>query len=292
METLQTMYTRLPANFVAKYKGLQYRGWQVLLNKLLSEEPDDRSIIWIAEPKGRIGKNTFLKKYLVENEENSYCINNVGKLGDAADGLRNWMSGGKEPRTVIINLSRSREETITIYDLIECLKDEMMTCTKYKGETKYFLAPHVVVFSNWLPEFEREIKGVMKATLTEDRWKIFTIKDDQLIQMTIEEAKKAKNNETKQEKEKETKHVTKQLPMKPCNGTHMKCEYRLCNYQFNIPCERHCYNCNNNVHNCQYHKQKAYPEIDIDEISSECSECDNTNDIACPKHAYSQSNHL
>ena len=176
--------------YVDEMKKIEYRDWQKTLEKKLLEKSDTRKIKWIYEKKGNTGKSTFCNKYSTEHEDDCYYVNEIGKVGDAYDGLRNWMQTGKKPRVILIDLARTKEENISIYTFIENVKNGVITCTKYQGETKRFISPHIVIFSNWAPAITIKVNEKEKDSLSRDRWEIYTIKENQLKSLKLEEVEK------------------------------------------------------------------------------------------------------
>lgn len=176
-----SLVQKIDKDYLDEMKAIQYREWQQKLHDKISEKANSRKIIWVYEKKGNTGKSTFCNKYSAECESDCYYINEIGKIGDAYDGLRNWMQTGKKPRVILIDLARTKEENISIYTFIENVKNGYITCTKYQGETKRFLTPHIVIFSNWAPAITIKVGDEFKDSLSRDRWDIYTIVGDKLI---------------------------------------------------------------------------------------------------------------
>jgi len=190
------MYKKIDPKLVEEMKEIQYKEWQQDLHDILEKKPDRRSVYWVYEEKGHVGKSQFIEKYCVEHENDSYSLDDIGNRKDATDGLRNWMDTYKTPRVILIDLARSHDRSdLNLYRFIESLKNRRMTCTKYKGEFRVFNTLHVMIFANWLPLFEIENGGIKGPVLSEDRWRIYTIKNNKLIKITLEEAKKQKEIE-------------------------------------------------------------------------------------------------
>lgn len=203
LEKYAIMKKKIDKDLHDEYKEIKNYEWQEELYTKLRGNPDNRKIIWIFETVGNIGKSTFMNKYSIENEKDCYVINDIGRVGDATDGLRNWMLTGKKPRTIMIDLARTREEMISIYTFIENLKNGLITCTKYKGEIMRFKSPHIVIFSNWAPEIQIKIGEKHKDSLSRDRWDIHTVNDMKLKKLTVEEVLKMKSENGTENEEKE-----------------------------------------------------------------------------------------
>lgn len=143
-----------------------WRPWQEeLYNEITPKCVNDRSIIWYYDELGSSGKTVFAKhmtmyhKALISTHANAYHI---------ATTLQTKINEGNPTNIVIINLSRQQSDH-SIYQGLEMLKDGMVTSQKYVGETMIFDSPHVVVFSNFLPNQDQ---------CSKDRWDIRTLSDD------------------------------------------------------------------------------------------------------------------
>lgn len=138
--------------------------WQRALEILLEDEPDDRTITWIWNEKGNIGKSAFCK-YMAVNHKATILTN--GKTSDIAYLIPD------NPKVVIFDLPRSSEDGYQNnnkfnYTAIEKIKDGMLMSSKYKSKMKMFNPPHVIVFANWPPD---------TTALSEDRWDIVNLID-------------------------------------------------------------------------------------------------------------------
>lgn len=139
----------------------ELRPWQNKLLEKLKTEPNDRSIIWLYDPKGGSGKTQFSKYMAIHH--NAIILNN-GAFKDLACALPD------NPEIVIFNFPRSIEGNIN-YGAIECIKDGLIFSAKYESKMKIFNSPHVVIMANFYPKIEE---------LTEDRWEIIQISEDDI----------------------------------------------------------------------------------------------------------------
>lgn len=134
--------------------------WQVeLLQEINVPSSDDRKIIWYVDEKGKQGKTTFAK-WLAINKGASIVTN--GKSADIAKMIPD------DPKLIVCDYVRSLEDHIN-YQIIEQLKNGLVFDSKYESKMKLFNSPHVVVFSNFQPDF-------LKLSL--DRWDIRYLHDD------------------------------------------------------------------------------------------------------------------
>lgn len=147
----------------------ELRCWQKEVMELIKEEPDDRTITWIYDEEGCMGKTVF-SKYLYAKSD--AIIATGGGNKDIACLLACLKKEGRDlndKTAFIFNFPRSTEGIS--YKAIESVKDGLMTSTKYESSTLVFNCPHVICFSNELPNTSK---------LSKDRWNILTIEDNKL----------------------------------------------------------------------------------------------------------------
>lgn len=145
--------------------------WQTSIIELIEKEVNDRTVYWIYDEVGNMGKTVF-SKYLYAKQ--NAIIATGGGNKDVACLLNILVKNGRDlnsKTTFIFNFPRSTEGIS--YKAIESVKDGLMTNTKYEANTLVFNCPHVFIFSNELPDLSK---------LSSDRWEILTInKQDELI---------------------------------------------------------------------------------------------------------------
>lgn len=144
--------------------------WQQTIVDATKLEPDDRTVNWVFDPIGNIGKTVFAK-YMYAETDAIICTG--GGVKDIACMIALLKDAGRDlnaKTTFIFNLARTTEGIS--YKGIEAVKDGLMTSQKYESSTLVFNCPHVWVLSNQEPELRR---------LSADRWKIWSIVDDQLV---------------------------------------------------------------------------------------------------------------
>lgn len=140
----------------------ELRPWQQDLDQYLTGAPDDRTILWYTDTKGSAGKTAFLKWYLHNHPDEATFVG--GKCADAIYAVKCWMEAHNNcyPRTVFINVPRSVKDYVS-YQAIESIKDGLAFSAKYESGGIIGNSPHVVVFSNQDPEFDK---------LSADRWSV------------------------------------------------------------------------------------------------------------------------
>jgi len=134
--------------------------WQKELKKLLSYTPDYRSIIWVWESEGGVGKSMFSKYMAIT--EGALCVTS-GSSKDISYMISNH-------KIIIFDFPRTQIERVN-YGLIECLKNGLITSPKYETSTKVFNSPHILCFANSPPNVEN---------MSKDRWVIYKIVNGEL----------------------------------------------------------------------------------------------------------------
>lgn len=145
--------------------------WQQSIIDMIEKEPDDRTILWMDDSAGNVGK-TKLLKYL--------CYKKLAKripLGNATQLKTNVIAQGP-CRCYCVDLPRTIGSTERIHDLIsaiEEIKGGWVTSAMYgKCQEMFMDPPHVIVFSNMSPP-------IMMMSM--DRWQIYTITDLKLAKV-------------------------------------------------------------------------------------------------------------
>ncbi len=147
------------------------RPWQSEIENLLLKPPDERTINWVWEEVGNVGKSAFTKYLVVKH--NALFIDE-GKKAD----LVNLVFNTDMDETKIIVVDIPRDNHNTSYKTLEAIKNGLVCNTKYETGVKAFNSPHIIVFSNFYPDTSK---------LSLDRWNIKTInKENELKDMEIE----------------------------------------------------------------------------------------------------------
>ena len=156
-------------------KAVILRPWQRDAFKLLQQPPNDRTVVWIYDERGNIGKSWF-QNYVEAYYGRSriFRCDLRTKHKDVCHILKN-----RSLSTVDIFLFNDTRSIVTdtkvVYRILEDIKDGAATASKYDTKVVKFKTPNqVVVFSNTIPE---------KKNLSIDRWQIFRTSTDGLIEM-------------------------------------------------------------------------------------------------------------
>jgi len=146
---------------------MDLRPWQQKVVDLVDTVPDERTIHWIWEPDGGIGK-TVLQKWLYCNREGVLML--AGKKADMSYGIVGYCKNhdGNTPKVVLINIPRSDENKVS-YSGMEQIKDMFFFSSKYEGEMVCGAQPHLLVFANFPPEYNKMSCG---------RWNIINLKEN------------------------------------------------------------------------------------------------------------------
>lgn len=138
----------------------ELRPWQADLYTRLQGEANDRTVEFIVDRDGGLGKSWFCGYVFSQLPE---CqLLGPGKRDDLAHAV------DERSRIFLFNVPRGQMEYLN-YGLLEMLKDRMVLSPKYDSQMKILRhTPHVVVFSNEDPD---------DTKMTEDRYDITHIRD-------------------------------------------------------------------------------------------------------------------
>lgn len=147
-----------------KIRDLELRGWQKNLAHDLEDYDDDRSIHFVLDTVGGIGKSTFCK-YLacrcgaIVLPGTISTADNLMKLAATSVGHK------KERITFLLDLPRSikKDAWPEWLSALEQLKNGHIVDWRYQGINTWIEPPTIAVFTNSLPATE---------LLTHDRWQI------------------------------------------------------------------------------------------------------------------------
>jgi len=133
--------------------------WQSDVVKIIEEEPDDRTIHWYFDGKGGIGKSALVKLLCVKYD----AIICSGKSADMKYLMvKYYEKNDRYPKIVIFDVPRSKCGFIN-YSGLEEIKNGCFCSTKYECGMVVMDSPHVLVFANEPPDYDK---------LSMDRWKV------------------------------------------------------------------------------------------------------------------------
>lgn len=143
--------------------------WQTSVARLIMEhEPHPDKINWIFQPAGGCGKSSFCK-FMCFHFKYPQLI--VCKPAD----LINLVYTSRISRCYFVDIQRTLglEQTMdSLYSSLEQLKNGYIVNTKYVTGFKLFKKPHVVVFSNIMPNTSK---------LSNYKWQIYKVENNLLI---------------------------------------------------------------------------------------------------------------
>lgn len=148
--------------------NVSLRPWQQSLLDVVTQAPNPRTVHWIWEDQGAVGKS-WMAQYL--RIKHSALVLSAAKKVDLAH-----IISGVKTSIVVFDLSRTtapgegREHSLdAVFSLAEDLKNGYIVSTKYDSRVISFAPPHVLFFANFPPPMNK---------LSLDRWSITHINSD------------------------------------------------------------------------------------------------------------------
>lgn len=119
----------------------QPRPWQHRVLTVLAAAANDRTITWVYETVGNVGKSRLVRHLLLEKQG----IFLTGKLADMCHAYTG------QP-IVCFDITRAQAEfSDNVYTMSEQLKNGYIFKSKYESQVFTFKTPHVIVFANFPP---------------------------------------------------------------------------------------------------------------------------------------------
>lgn len=129
--------------------------YQKEILEMIKREPDDRKIYWYYDRKGNVGKTTLVKHLCIKHK----ALVLGGANRDALYGIAQTLEK-KELEIILFDIPRTNQNKLS-YQALENAKNGIFFSPKYESGMCVYDPPHVVVFANALPDFDK---------LSEDRW--------------------------------------------------------------------------------------------------------------------------
>jgi len=141
--------------------------WQSEILSLIRQEPDNRSVLWIYNESGNVGKSILMK----------YCkFNNLAcriPLGNAQQIKTSVIQKGVHT-CYMLDMPRVRgkdEKIAELFSAIEEIKNGWVeSCMYGKNQELMMMSPHVIVFSNQIPDLR---------LASADRWQVYEVEHKQ-----------------------------------------------------------------------------------------------------------------
>jgi len=147
-------------------KGFKPRPWQDRVLHLLGLEANDRTVVWVHETVGNIGKSRLCRHLCIEKGG----VFLTGKLADMCHAFEHHP-------IACFDITRAQAEfSDHVYTMCEWLKNGGFMKTKYESRQHWFKPPHVIIFSNGLPG---------EGKWSQDRLKMVNLEDPEWHQETI-----------------------------------------------------------------------------------------------------------
>lgn len=144
--------------------------WQQTILDRIKGEPDDRSLMWIADNVGCNGKSKLFKYLGVNQLASRFTVTTAERIASV-------MIDRGPQRCYVIDIPRSistSKSMSDIYEMIEQLKNGYVFSGFYGKDREMDMEPPwVIVFSNFPPELKR---------CTQDRWNVYEISNDKQLQ--------------------------------------------------------------------------------------------------------------
>lgn len=137
--------------------------WMVDAIEIIKSKPDKRAFYWYYDKDGGASKSDFCKWAHVHlnTEKLEY-----GKAGDLYNIVLN--TDMDKCRCLFLDISRDNGNKVC-WKAMENIKNGYITSMKYEGGTKLFNPPHIIIFSNFLPD---------TRALSKDRWRIIDLEEE------------------------------------------------------------------------------------------------------------------
>lgn len=136
----------------------ELKDWQKDYIKIIEGPVDPRAIHWIYDPVGGKGKSTFAKYIDYHYPGTMVC---GGRLEDIAFAITKMKNKTSKP-VMLFDIPRCHKNHLS-YAALEQLKNGHFFSSKYESEKYIGFKPHILVFSNFLPDTDK---------LSADRWRI------------------------------------------------------------------------------------------------------------------------
>lgn len=136
-----------------------------------------REITWYCDKVGGAGKTQFCRYYIATEPRQFTVVKGNMMSRDFNTVINNAVNNGWDGYCLLIDLPRTCDQQISIYQNMESVKDGIITTSKYSGTTRIFEQSKVVVFANWFPKVE---------LLSMDRWRVYELVEGVPVRVTLE----------------------------------------------------------------------------------------------------------
>ncbi len=138
--------------------------WQTRATELVTAVPNDRTIFWLWEPEGGVGKSVL--QHIWHRDFEAILVGYHARDAKCAIKLA-WCIDGCVPPHPIVMLNLPRDvQSPALWPVLEGIKDGMFFSGKYKSSMVILPLTHVVVFANEPP---------LRSLLSADKLTVFRI---------------------------------------------------------------------------------------------------------------------
>lgn len=121
---------------------------------------DGRTIRWLVDPVGGVGKTTFTKLLAVEGR--GYLVFGSTKMQNVAMVVGRHLQAGREIKAIVFDITRSQDQRFVSYQALEACSNGMLLADKGCGEevgVHCWEHTPVIVFSNHSPDESKLSNG-------------------------------------------------------------------------------------------------------------------------------------
>ncbi len=161
-----------PKQRYVPYSRDKERWWQRWVLAQLESEPDGRTVNWLWESDGNVGKSCLIQ-YILSQRDDVLVVS--GSRGDILSGVADWVDPvnqkgstgcGRPLHAIFVDIPRCSPEAIS-YGALESLLNMFFYNRKYRSRMVCLLQKlHIFIFSNSRPNVNM---------LSKDRWNIMWI---------------------------------------------------------------------------------------------------------------------
>jgi len=125
---------------------------------LCNTEPDDRTINWLWEDVGNVGKSALVRHLCI----NAGALLVSGKASDIKYQIANCR---EDPEIIIWDIPRTAQNYVN-YCALEEVKNGCFASNKYESKMVIINSPHIICFANFEPDYHK---------MSMDRWNVTNI---------------------------------------------------------------------------------------------------------------------
>lgn len=160
-----------PFKPIISIKESNFYQWEKDLYSIIREPINDRSIIWVWEEQGKVGKSQFCK-WLGIYESAVIC---AGSAKDMKYLISQRDEAGLPCDLILFDISRRMKNSVS-YIGIEEIKNGFFCSSKYETRMTIINSPNIIVFCNSPPKTK---------AMSLDRWEVYKIINNELTKEIV-----------------------------------------------------------------------------------------------------------